>query len=413
AGESETASPAPASRPPGKRRRRRGPPKKQEARASSAWWDGEGRRRGRRRARLRPPLPVSLPSPAPQWTPLLRCPRRGPPRTPRSLLPPPRSLSQNRLLDLKKGKTRNFFKTFSSSGYPGVSLNNGDFVNDKLLIDCGEDQDCVLGGIVALGKFDALHIGHRELAVHASKAGTPFLLSFVGMAEVLGWTYRPPIVAQCDRKRILSSWAPYCRDMVPLEYQVEFSKVRYLTPRQFVERLSKDLRIKGVVAGENYRFGYKASGDAAELVKLCEEFGLSAFIVRSVMDTAKRSHNGVAAAINSSDKGQVSSSRVRHALAMGDMEYVFELLGRKHRLVLTVDEGCCLERNKIILPNSCMLNMPPTEGLYENCDLVTGEYLGSCRVIMNSDTVVIEMKDENILSQNPIREVEQLSIEFG
>lgn len=48
----------------------------------------------------------------------------------------------------------------------------------------------VLGGIVALGKFDALHIGHRELAMHASKAGTPFLLSFVGMAEVLGWTYR-------------------------------------------------------------------------------------------------------------------------------------------------------------------------------------------------------------------------------
>lgn len=61
--------------------------------------------------------------------------------------------------------------------------------------------------------------------------------------------YRPPIVALCDRNRVLSSWAPYCRNMVPLEYQVEFSKVRSLSPRQFVERLSKDLRIKGVVAG--------------------------------------------------------------------------------------------------------------------------------------------------------------------
>jgi len=48
----------------------------------------------------------------------------------------------------------------------------------------------VKGGIVALGKFDALHIGHRELAVQASKVGTPFLLSFVGMAEVLGWEPR-------------------------------------------------------------------------------------------------------------------------------------------------------------------------------------------------------------------------------
>jgi FAD synthetase len=162
-----------------------------------------------------------------------------------------------------------------------------------------------------------------------------------------------------------------------------------------------------IMTGENYRFGYKASGDAAELVKLCEEFGLSAFIVRSVMDTAKRSHNGVAAAINSSDKGHVSSSRVRHALAMGDMEYMCELLGRKHRLVLTVDEGSCFERNKIILPNPSMLNMPPAEGLYDNCDLVNGEYLGPCRVIINSDNIIIEMKDENSLSQNSI-EVGQL-----
>lgn len=46
------------------------------------------------------------------------------------------------------------------------------------------------GGIVALGKFDALHIGHRELAIQASEAGAPFLLSFVGMAEVFGWPPR-------------------------------------------------------------------------------------------------------------------------------------------------------------------------------------------------------------------------------
>lgn len=46
------------------------------------------------------------------------------------------------------------------------------------------------GGVVALGKFDALHIGHRELAIQASRAGPPFLLSFVGMAKVLGWENR-------------------------------------------------------------------------------------------------------------------------------------------------------------------------------------------------------------------------------
>jgi phosphopantetheine adenylyltransferase len=43
-----------------------------------------------------------------------------------------------------------------------------------------------LGGIVALGKFDALHVGHRELAIKAAKVGRPFLLSFVGMVGNLG-----------------------------------------------------------------------------------------------------------------------------------------------------------------------------------------------------------------------------------
>ena len=43
---------------------------------------------------------------------------------------------------------------------------------------------------MALGKFDALHIGHWELAIQAAKFGPPFLFSVVGMAELLGWEPR-------------------------------------------------------------------------------------------------------------------------------------------------------------------------------------------------------------------------------
>ncbi|KAJ6774898.1 PROTEIN-S ISOPRENYLCYSTEINE O-METHYLTRANSFERASE [Salix purpurea] len=42
------------------------------------------------------------------------------------------------------------------------------------------------GGIAEPGKFDALDGGHRELAIQASKVEDPYLLSFEGMAEVLG-----------------------------------------------------------------------------------------------------------------------------------------------------------------------------------------------------------------------------------
>ncbi|CAA6656287.1 unnamed protein product [Spirodela intermedia] len=278
----------------------------------------------------------------------------------------------------------------NSSGSQGLDKDDMESMKYKLLVDCGPDQECVTGGIVALGKFDALHLGHRELAIQASRAGTPFLLSFVGMAEVLGWEYRAPIVAKCDRKRVLSSWAPLCGDVVPLEFHVEFSKVRQLSPRQFVERLSKDLRVSGVVAGENYRFGYRASGDASELVRLCEEYGLEAHILSSVLDS-KRGGGGAAGG----SKELVSSTRVRQALAVGDVNYVAELLGRRHRLVLRVPEDfdSAAEGSKLSIPRSCLLNQQPKEGLYESCSLLADDRLiGPCNVVISTSHVHVELE---------------------
>lgn len=46
------------------------------------------------------------------------------------------------------------------------------------------------GGVVCLGKFDALHLGHRALAERAATLGNVFMLSFSNMAAVLGWEPR-------------------------------------------------------------------------------------------------------------------------------------------------------------------------------------------------------------------------------
>lgn len=62
-------------------------------------------------------------------------------------------------------------------------------------------------------------------------------------------TCRLPVVARCDRARVMSLWAEHCGDVVPQEYMLEFSKVRSLSPEQFVEKLASELKVKGVVAG--------------------------------------------------------------------------------------------------------------------------------------------------------------------
>ncbi|XP_022945275.1 FAD synthetase 2, chloroplastic-like isoform X1 [Cucurbita moschata] len=261
----------------------------------------------------------------------------------------------------------------------------------------------VTGGIVALGKFDALHVGHRELAIQASKLGSPFLLSFVGIAQVLGWEPRAPVVAQCDRTRVLSSWAPFCRNMAPSEYQIQFSSVRHLTPREFVVKLSNELGVRGVVAGESYRFGYKAAGDTAE-------YGVGAYIIKSVMDKNQEFTDST----NSKEQGQVLSTRVRYTLSTGDMKYVSELLGCRHRLVLMAKdvEGLSYSNSRVSVPRSCSLNLAPKEGLYDKCFVWSfDQNLTPCRVVIDSSHVHIEL-DELATCRHPVGTDDYISVEF-
>lgn len=172
--------------------------------------------------------------------------------------------------------------------------------------------------VLALGKFDALHKGHQALAAAALQlGGTPVLLSFSGMAAVLGWGPRKPLVAPCDRPRVLHLWALQLAQqqleqeqrqrerkarrqlraatgaagaasfpgaqhanaqqqqqqhqlqtqqqqhqqllqprVVPVRQRyIPFAAIRSLSPEAFVQHIVEDFRAAGVVSGGNYRFG--------------------------------------------------------------------------------------------------------------------------------------------------------------
>lgn len=277
------------------------------------------------------------------------------------------------------------------------------------------ESKALAGGVVALGKFDALHVGHRALAERAAELGVPFLVSFAGMAQVLGWEFRLPVVAPCDRPRVMGLWAKYCGDTVPREYMVDFSKVRSLSPEQFVAKLAFELKVKGVVAGANYRFGYKAAGDASDLVRLCQERGLQAAIVNPVMDGVMRL-DGVPILVDDSssrEKGQVSTTRVRKALAEGDMKRVAELLGRCHRLFLQ-PENYELHRNCITIPLPNALNQPPRIGSYECSFILENEVesrpLGVGHARIEENSISLDSQEPRLL--DTIARERQIVLDF-
>lgn len=176
--------------------------------------------------------------------------------------------------------------------------------------------------VVALGKFDGLHIGHirllRQTADIAKKTGL----------YALAYTFRMPgrdVLTSDDEKTALL--AQYGMDGAHFEDLT--GNFMRLSPVQFVEEiLIKNWRARHIVVGFNYRFGYNRIGDTALLLQLCEGYGVGL----TVIDPVQR---GGAA---------VSSTRVRQAVSDGDMPLAQMLLGRPYALSGEVMPGKRLGR---------------------------------------------------------------------
>ncbi|MHC5067266.1 MAG: riboflavin kinase [Planctomycetota bacterium] len=176
--------------------------------------------------------------------------------------------------------------------------------------------------IAVIGKFDALHVGHRALFATAATMGEPVLLSFTGMAEVLGWDQRAPILAAAQRDQVLAQWAHRFGCHLK-QLHLPFADIRPLSAEAFVAYLAHDHGLDGVVVGDDFRFGCDRRGDATVLRHEAAKHGLMVCVVPAV------TWNGAA----------VSTTRVRAALAGGDMVAVQHMLERHHRLYGTVGPG--------------------------------------------------------------------------
>jgi len=88
-----------------------------------------------------------------------------------------------------------------------------------------------------------------------------------------------------------------------------------LTADQFIEDvLVKTLRVRHLIIGDDFRFGAKRAGDFALLQQAGDSFGFRVEAMNTV----------------ASESVRVSSSAVRDALWVGDLERAAELLGRPY-----------------------------------------------------------------------------------
>lgn len=183
---------------------------------------------------------------------------------------------------------------------------------------------------VALGSFDGLHPGHRSvIAAVTERAAQRHLVPTV----VSFWPHpREVLFAEARLRLDLPSEKLALLEPLGIEQLVLVPFTRELaalSPEAFVQQvLHEQLQAGLVVVGANFRFGAGRSGTTTTLQKLGAERGIEVQIQPLLAEGEE----------------QFSSSRIRRALAAGDLLEATRLLGRPYRFGGTVVSGRGLGR---------------------------------------------------------------------
>lgn len=159
---------------------------------------------------------------------------------------------------------------------------------------------------VALGEFDGVHVGHREVI-----AGCDTVLTFEPHpAVVLTPERAPKLLTDLERKAELIAELDVA-ELVVVPFDERFARQ---PPSEFIDQvLVKRLGASSVSVGVNFRFGHAARGDA------------------SLLAADPRFATRVADLVEL-DGEPVSSSRIRRLVAEGAVADAARLLGRPFSL---------------------------------------------------------------------------------
>ncbi|MDB5460452.1 MAG: bifunctional riboflavin kinase/FMN adenylyltransferase [Caulobacteraceae bacterium] len=188
------------------------------------------------------------------------------------------------------------------------------------------------GACVALGAFDGVHGGHRQVIAQAAKAAQ----RLDAPLGVIRFSPHPARVMRPDAEPfLLMTPGQQARALEALGveriHDIAFdADLAGLSDEDFARQvLAQGLGVRHVAAGFDITFGKGRTGDAEGLKRLGETYGFSVSIVDTVVGP---------------DGIKVSSSAAREAVRAGDVALAARILGRPFAIEGVVVEGQHLGR---------------------------------------------------------------------
>ena len=217
--------------------------------------------------------------------------------------------------------------------------------------------------VVAIGVFDGVHIGHREIIATAKRRADELMLPLIALT----FEPHPTAVLAPDRQPAMLTTVAYRAELllsagadavVVWPFTKDFASY---SPEKFVDStLIATLGAKVVFVGANFTYGHRASGGVEQLREqgLIKDFEVVA--VPLLPDGLK----------------PVSSTSIRTAIQSGDLQRAWHLLDRAHCVEGLVVHGDARGRqlgyptaNLALPPHTCI----PADGVYAGWLSVAGE----------------------------------------
>ena len=171
-------------------------------------------------------------------------------------------------------------------------------------------------GVIAIGNFDGLHIGHQkvinEAKLKAKKYKLPFGLMTFEPVPVMFFSKKMVdhrINSLKQKKMLLKKFK--LDFLIIIKFNKKFSK---LSPKEFINNIIyKKIKCRYLYVSKNFKFGFKRRGDIKTLKKFEKQFNYKNIITIPLKKKKKI----------------VSSTFIRKKIRSGKIELVNKLLNRR------------------------------------------------------------------------------------
>ena len=180
--------------------------------------------------------------------------------------------------------------------------------------------------VAAIGNFDGVHLGHKKVLEEAKKLSTEkklpiSVLTFEPHPREFFSSEKNNFLLQTNSQKIETLRKHGIDNLINLKFDKNLSE---LHPEEFIEKiLFKNLSLKHVFVGKDFKFGKNRKGDIDTLKNIGTKYNIG------VSSISLKTLNTVS----------ISSSKIREHLKSGNIIEANKLLGRPYKISGLVIEG--------------------------------------------------------------------------